>query len=480
MNAKRNLIISALCAAFYLALSSFSPIRATDRLVAWPAPEGASLNDDFRVCVREAGGEWTTLSTYLVLVDEVRNTDHTYEEASMSTFDFSGRVEVSVEWLRGTIETGRVRPLSHGITPRIEGSTMTFTLDRPANLSVEVNGDIFHNLHLFANPLETFVPDPADADVLFFGSGLHTPEEGQIVVPSGKTLYLAGGAVLKGQILVHDAHDVKVMGRGIIDHKTRMGIEIARSRGVLVEGLVTTQCATGGSDGVTIRNVKSISYYGWGDGMNVFASDNVLYDGVFCRNSDDCHTVYATRKGYKGGCRNITMKNSTLWADVAHPIMIGIHGNADDPDIIEDLNYIDIDILDHKEKQVDYQGCLTINAGDNNTIRRVRFEDIRIEDFRQGQLVNLRIFYNTKYCAAPGLGIEDILFKNITYDGTGEELSIIAGYAAERKVRNVRFENLVINGVHISDDMPKKPGWYKTSDMCRFFVGEHVEGLTFE
>jgi hypothetical protein len=25
----------------------------------------------------------------------------------------------------------------------------------------------------------------------------------------------------------------------------------------------------------------------------------------------------------------------------------------------------------------------------------------------------------------------------------------------------------------------KKPGWYKTSDMARFFVGEHVEGIEF-
>jgi hypothetical protein len=66
----------------------------------------------------------------------------------------------------------------------------------------------------------------------------------------------------------------------------------------------------------TIRNVKSISYYSWGDGMNVFASNNVLFDGVFCRNSDDCTTVYGTRLGFVGGCKNITMRNSTLWADV--------------------------------------------------------------------------------------------------------------------------------------------------------------------
>lgn len=59
---------------------------------------------------------------------------------------------------------------------------------------------------------------------------------------------------------------------------------------------------------------------------------------------------------------------------------------------MENLTYRNIDILDHREMQVDYQGCLAINAGDNNLVRNVRFENIRIENFRQGQLVNLRIF----------------------------------------------------------------------------------------
>jgi hypothetical protein len=31
----------------------------------------------------------------------------------------------------------------------------------------------------------------------------------------------------------------------------------------------------------------------------------------------------------------------------------------------------------------------------------------------------------------------------------------------------------------ISGDMPGKPAWYKTSDMARFFVGEHVENISF-
>lgn len=113
-------------------------------------------------------------------------------------------------------------------------------------------------------------------------------------------------------------------------------------------------------------------------------------------------------------------------------------------------------------------------------MRNVFFEDIRIEDFRQGQLVNLRIFYNEKYCTAPGRGIEDIYFKNINYNGSNAELSIFSGYNSERKVKNIVFENLIINGEPIYDDMPNKPAWFKTGDMARFYIGEHVENVLFK
>ncbi|WP_294548008.1 glycosyl hydrolase family 28 protein [uncultured Bacteroides sp.] len=454
-------------------------VCAQDKLVTWNAPDGVALNKDFTVKVRQQGGQWITLSTYLIKVDEVRGTKHNVENASMVTFDFSGTVEVAVTYNRGKVNTARVRPLSYDITFQIKNNTVLFSLNRPGNLSVEVNGDIFHNLHLFANQPEENIPDKNDPNVIFYGSGIHKVENGELKVSSGKTVYLAGGSVLMGRVLIENVSDVKLIGRGIIDHSIKKGIWIANSQNVYVEGIVATQCGTGGSNNVTIRNVKSISYYGWGDGMNVLASNNVLFDGVFCRNSDDCTTVYGTRLGFEGGCSNITMQNSTLWADVAHPIFIGIHGNSKEPEILENLNYINIDILDHQEKQLDYQGCMAINAGDNNLVRKVRFENIRIEDFRQGQLINLRIFYNEKYCTAPGRGIEDVLFKNISYTGKNTELSVIEGYNEERKVKNIRFENLKINGKLIYDGMADKPKWYKTADMARIYVGSHTEGILF-
>ena len=461
-------------------LSTIHYANSQNRLVTYPAPEGADLMNDFTVKVRETGKDWKPVDTYLVKVDEVRNIKHHVERASMSYFDFSGEVEVSVTFNHGAIQSGRVRPLSYGITPTITNNTMTFKLNRPRNLSVDGNGDIFHNLHLFANPIDENKPRKLkDRNLIYFGPGVHHLPGDTLNVPSGKTVYVAGGAVIKGRIQVVDAQDVKILGRGLVLPERWAGIRIVHSKNVLVEGLITTQCPTGGSDSITIRNLKVISSYGWGDGLNVFASNNILFDGVFCRNSDDCTTVYGTRMGFTGGCKNITMQNSTLWADVAHPIFIGIHGNVENPEILENLNYINIDILDHKEKQLDYQGCLAINAGDNNLIRNVRFENIRIEDFRQGQLVNLRIFFNEKYCKAPGRGIENILFKDISYTGKDAEVSMIIGYDKERKVKNIRFENLTINGEVIYDDMPEKPKWYKTGDMARIFVGEHTEEVTF-
>ena len=386
-----------------------------------------------------------------------------------------------------------MRPLSYNITPAVSGDTLTFSLSSPRNLSVEVNGDIFHNLHLFANPIDTHRPSAKvlknlkkHKDLIYFAPGVHNLPGDTLSIPSGTTVYIDGGARVYGQLIANGVSDVKFYGRGEVHPRGRgEGVYIKRSKNIEADGIIVTQIPVGGSDSVSINNVKAISYYGWGDGMNVFASDNVHYNNVFCRNSDDCNTVYATRKGFNGGCRNITMENSTLWADVAHPIMIGLHGSAaelgtDAPaDTIQNLMYRNIDILDHQEKQIDYQGCFAINCGDNNLVKDITFDNIRVEDFRQGQLFNIRIFFNEKYCKAPGTCVKNVLFKDVVYNGSGDEVSIIAGYNQDRKVSDITFENLVINGVKISDDMPGKPKWYKTGDMARIFIGEHVDNVRF-
>ena len=91
----------------------------------------------------------------------------------------------------------------------------------------------------------------------------------------------------------------------------------------------------------------------------------------------------------------------------------------------------------------------------------------------------LRAMFNYGYNTSPGGGIENIYFKNISYHGDKANLSIINGYDETRQIKNITFENLRINGKVISDNMPDKPGWYKTGDMANFFIGEHLNGIRF-
>ena len=457
------------------------------RLFAYPAPEGAPLKHDYDVFVQALGSkEWTKIDTYMAKVNApTGDSKHRQSEISYAWFDFTGSVKVRVVTKNKKYRNVRVRPDYRGvIANRQNDSTVQFLLFQPENLSVEFDGDITDNLLLFTSK-PVIAKEEAERQAkaegrrfTYYAPGLYTQDT--LRVASNTTVYLAPGAYFTGTFAIEDAHDVQILGRGIARPRSGYeGCHVHRSQRVLIDGLTVNTCPVGGSDGVTLRNVKSISHPGWGDGLNVFASQNVLYERVFCRNSDDCTTAYATRKGFSGNCRNVTMRNATLWADVAHPIFIGIHGNSERGDTIENLRYENIDILCQSEPQVDYQGCMAINCGDNNLVRNVTFENIRVEQIHQGSLLQVKIGYNQKYCTAPGRGIEGVRFRNIRYNGTQPYLSVINGYSEERKVKDITFEGLKINGRRLYDKMKGKPAWYATGDYIPMYVGNHVENVVF-
>ncbi len=55
----------------------------------------------------QSGGGWKEVVTYPVKVDEVRQTKHHVELASMGYFDFSGQVEVSVTYNKGEVKSSK-------------------------------------------------------------------------------------------------------------------------------------------------------------------------------------------------------------------------------------------------------------------------------------------------------------------------------------------------------------------------------------
>ena len=114
--------------------------------------------------------------------------------------------------------------------------------------------DYSHDLHLFANPIEKNKPNPKDKNVIYFGPGIHEIPNQKLKVASNKTVYLAGGAVIKGRIALDNVSNVRIQGRGMVDEEIRGGIHIANSKNV--NGIFASQCFTGGSDGVKIKTLK--------------------------------------------------------------------------------------------------------------------------------------------------------------------------------------------------------------------------------
>jgi hypothetical protein len=456
------------------------------RLVTYPIPDGIAKNPNFEIQVRTSPGPWQRLSTYSVNLKLINASTGAggIRKSSFAYFDFSGSVEVMVTYTKGTINKARVRPLSFGIEPVVEGNTLRFTLSEPRRVVVEVNDEIFDCLHLFANPVETSRPAPDDPNVIYYGPGVHTVANGELFVPSGKTVYLAGGAVLGAKVIFRDVANAALTGRGMISGAQWGGALVEGSKNIRIDGITIANDPTGNavtvaeSEQVTITNLGYFSAAQWGDGIDIFSSSDVLIDGAFLRSADDSIALYTHRWEYYGDTRNITVQNSTLWADVAHPINIGTHGSTANPEVLENITFSNIDILDHREPQKLYQGCIALNPGDGNLVRNVRIEDVRIEDFRWGQFIHMRVAYNRTFNTSAGRGIEGIYVKNLSYDGKNAETALMLGYDETRGIKDVTFQNLAVNGTVIANTM-QKPRWFATSDFVPMHVNEHVTNLRF-
>ncbi|SEO91074.1 Glycosyl hydrolases family 28 [Mucilaginibacter gossypiicola] len=473
---------------------------AKAQIITYKAPESNLVNHTIKVDVRQGKGNWLPVDVYKANVAARFDAQQIIKKTAFSYFDCSGPVRLRVKLNQGVIKDVRIRPANYGIKPEVKGDFIEFELNPSQYVSLEVNGNIFENLQIFANPIETNRPTKNDAQTLYFGPGIH--KVGRMVVPSGKTIYVAGGAIVEGSLIIDHAENIRICGRGILtQHPVQSDssalkktattpskfrndhLIIQNSNNISVDGIIELPTGysilMGESKHVSISNFKAFSSSGNADGIDIFCSEDIKLDHIYMRNSDDCIAIYGHRWDYYGNTSDITINNAILWADVAHPLLIGTHGDTDHPDTLQNIKVQNLTILDHHENQVDYQGCISLNAGDSNLIRNVSFENVEIEDIRKGQLFNLRVMYNHKYNTSPGMGIENILFRNVNYNGTHANMSVIAGYDDQHKIRNIIFENLKINGTLIYDQMPGKPAFYKTGDMANIFIGEHVDGIQF-
>ena len=443
---------------------------AQDRVQVHPFPNAVRYthhNDDYTVRVRTPGGVWQDLYEYKAKVDLDNPQD-----ASMVFFNFDGTVELAIQKNNGAFSKVAVRPDAKGIKPVVKDGIAYVTLRKPENLSVEFDGDHLHNLHVFTHAIRKDMPAvPANLQsneigagklpdltqkTVFFGPGMHS---GEFRLRSNTNVYIHGSAILKNPLILDGVENVKVYSDGLFDGVDMLTIRNARN--IEIDGPIfinqphgTMRCIT--SQDIVERSIRTIGAGKWSDGLGHFACERVTITDSFIRTSDDCLTFYNHRWDIWGNTRDVKVTDSTLWADVAHAIMIGIHGNTPTPEhpqseVLEKLRFSNIDILDHDEDDPEYEGAIGIMAGDDNLVRDVLFEDIRVERIEEGKLFNLKIAYTAKYNTSPGLGIENITLRNVHYSGKGSaSASAITGHNAQRKVRDITLDNVTVGGKRIT------------------------------
>ncbi|MGH1559319.1 hypothetical protein ACRAWD_19895 [Caulobacter segnis] len=127
--------------------------------------------------------------------------------------------------------------------------------------------------------------------------------------------------------------------------------------------------------------------------------------------------IYATRKSGAGDTRGVRCASRCSGPTSPTPCSIGLHGDTDKRNVVEHIRFEDIDILGLDEDDPEYQGALAISAGDSSTVRDIVFDGVRVEQIEEGKLFNVRTVLNAKYGTSPGLLVDGVHFRNISFTG---------------------------------------------------------------
>jgi hypothetical protein len=394
---------------------------------AWPGP--ASALYQLRVNGREVH-----------VSDESRLGFHT------AAFTVSGPVVVEITLPPGA-EKPVIRPLRHKLAPALTDGKATFTLPGPLNLVVQAKG--LPPLALFATPPETAVPRAGDPNVLYFGPGLH--EAGVIRPRSGQTIYLAGGALVRGRIEAREVSGVRVAGRGVLD-ASRHSVREEKTPGILFE-----KCTDIRVEGIGVRggswwqvlflltdraeashlNILGVSVNT--DGIDLDGVRNFVARHCFIRCEDDgfgWHAVDARRNG-EPPTENCLAEDCVIWnTRYGNGLRLGA---SMETQLFRNIMFRRIDVLEHAG------AAIRSDHSDWALCENTRFEDFIDES--PGRLVEV-VIARTRYTNDNGYRDErgrfrGLHFKNVV--SAGGDI-VLQGHDAAHGIEEVTFEGCSIGG----------------------------------
>ena len=410
-----------------------------------------------------------------------------------TNFSFSGKVTVTVACLQSPVHGVDVYPSRKAPSVVVEGNTASFELDSstaqlPLQLYLRINDEREHPLFLFADPPEQDVPDRSDSsrvDIIRIGDHIETVraklasgkpyavfEEGvhswgadttgeyagyQLPYPSGKRIYIPGGAYVIGTFDGIDVHDSRVYGRGVLSAcgKDRIsglpGIpysmihQAGDASDQVIEGIVTTDpphfhLTFRGQ--VTVDNVKMIGYWHQTDGT--VTGDNSVVKNTFMKTNDDYIKLYSNYSYHE---------NNTMFHQVnGAPFQLCWGSQNGDNNIVKDTYIVFSSYSPGKNHKLN-TAIINSRNGSGNVTENNIWDGIYIDNgchkliglnaqdehdsiFRNFTIRN--VYLNTGFADSPQDGG--------SYLANGDDANFI----------NIQFENLFINGDPITGANPGK------------------------
>jgi hypothetical protein len=402
--------------------------------------------------------------------------------ASIARLEMDGPVEIEVRG-KGPIVRGEIRPRRLGIPITVAEGKATFTFDEPRNIWIDVSGG-GPPLYLFAFGPEENIPRPSDPNVVYFRGGrIH--EAGTVELHEGQTLYIEGGAVVRGLVRAVGVSGVSIRGRGILDGTfdratspipDRRMVVLEECRGARIADITMIHPTTWmvmltACQDVRIQNLHEVGEVISSDGVDVVGSRGVTIDGCFLRNNDDC----VVAKAFDGrgnnpdftvdGGRDIAdllVQNCTFWNDGGGNAMeIGFELRTAS---VRNIVFRNIDVLAaHGPGAV-----FSIHVGDRATVSDVLWEDIRVEHYWDF-LIDFRILASRWSKDTVRGHIRNITLRRIqTIPDIYNIPSLIGGFDSDHLVENVRIEELHIGERHVQN-----------ADDLHLFTNQHCRGIQF-
>lgn len=364
-----------------------------------------------------------------------------------------------------------IRPKRYDIKYCINNNTVEIKMDKPCNISVELDGDCNNGLMVFAGG-ERVTDEGAFDNVITLKSGRHFADI--INIDTDNTLlYFEDGAYIDGKIVAKNCNNLTIAGYGIISmekYSREAGrytaVYLGNCRNVNIRDItVLDSCnwsmCVFGCDDVIVDNYKVIGQRGNSDGIDICGSRNVHVKNCFTRVWDDSIVVKAFNTG---DVSDILIENCVLWNDFARPIEVGVELRAEK---VHNVHFRNIDII-HSPTGYPVMG---IHHGDRAEVYDISFENINIEDAPAAQLFDIHIRDSVWNKDDRKGNIHDVLLRNINVTENCKALSPsrILGYNADVTVGNVVIDNINICGMTA-----------RNADELNLITNDYVENIDFK